>query len=189
MSERATWSVTTHDWSQDVDREHLAHVRRHAQRYGSGGRRHLVLEVLAYANDEAEALGRIGLAVVTTDDDAMVTVRDDGRGTADADRGSGLTGLQDRVEALGGAIRLHSPPGAGTTLEAHIPLGQSPSRDLLRHSQPELAHRGGAAAGGRDHRGGQDPAQFDIPGGVRPLCTFQVRKSNWWPVADSRASR
>jgi DNA gyrase subunit B len=56
-------------------------VRRHAQRYGSGGRRHLVLEVLAYANDEAEALGRIGLAVVTTDDDAMVTVCDDGRGT------------------------------------------------------------------------------------------------------------
>jgi signal transduction histidine kinase len=53
-----------------------------------------------------------------------VCVRDDGRGGADFGHGSGLVGLKDRVEALGGRIALHSPPGTGTTLEIHIPLRQ-----------------------------------------------------------------
>jgi signal transduction histidine kinase len=51
-----------------------------------------------------------------------VCVRDDGRGGAAFGRGSGLVGLRDRVEALGGRITLHSPPGAGTAIEAHLPL-------------------------------------------------------------------
>ena len=37
-------------------------------------------------------------------------------------RGSGLVGLKDRVEALGGRLSLHSPPGAGTTLQIALPL-------------------------------------------------------------------
>jgi signal transduction histidine kinase len=53
-----------------------------------------------------------------------VCVRDDGRGGANFGQGSGLVGLKDRVEALGGRIALHSPPGGGTTLEIHIPLRQ-----------------------------------------------------------------
>jgi len=53
----------------------------------------------------------------------QVSVRDDGRGGAGFGRGSGLVGLKDRVEALGGRIWLHSPPGSGTTLEVHVPLG------------------------------------------------------------------
>ena len=52
-----------------------------------------------------------------------VRVRDDGRGGADLGRGSGLVGLKDRVEALGGRITLDSPPGAGTTLDVVLPLG------------------------------------------------------------------
>jgi signal transduction histidine kinase len=52
-----------------------------------------------------------------------VRVRDDGRGGADFGRGSGLTALKDRVEAFGGRISLHSPPGAGTALEIALPLG------------------------------------------------------------------
>jgi signal transduction histidine kinase len=52
----------------------------------------------------------------------QVSVRDDGRGGADFDRGSGLAGLKDRIEALGGRISLHSPPGAGTTLQITLPL-------------------------------------------------------------------
>jgi len=52
-----------------------------------------------------------------------VRVRDDGNGGAAFGRGSGLVGLRDRVEALGGRITLHSPPGAGTTLKVHLPLG------------------------------------------------------------------
>jgi signal transduction histidine kinase len=51
-----------------------------------------------------------------------ISVRDDGRGGANPGGGSGLTGLQDRVEALGGRITLHSPSGAGTVLEIYIPV-------------------------------------------------------------------
>ena len=51
-----------------------------------------------------------------------LTVHDDGVGGADLTRGTGLLGLKDRVEALGGHITLHSPPGEGTTLHAQIPL-------------------------------------------------------------------
>ena len=53
----------------------------------------------------------------------QVSVRDDGRGGAGFGRGSGLVGLKDRVEALGGRIRLDSPPGAGTALDIALPLG------------------------------------------------------------------
>ena len=57
----------------------------------------------------------------------QVRVRDDGRGGADFGHGSGLAGLKDRIEALGGRIWLHSPPGAGTTVQIALPLG-GPSR-------------------------------------------------------------
>jgi len=51
-----------------------------------------------------------------------IIVRDDGRGGADIGAGSGLVGLRDRVEALGGHITLHSPVDGGTTLDVRIPL-------------------------------------------------------------------
>jgi len=51
-----------------------------------------------------------------------VAVRDDGAGGADLARGTGLVGLKDRVEALGGWIFLDSPRGAGTSLQAEFPL-------------------------------------------------------------------
>jgi signal transduction histidine kinase len=51
-----------------------------------------------------------------------VSVRDDGCGGADFTHGTGLLGLKDRVEALGGRIWIHSLPGAGTTLRAELPL-------------------------------------------------------------------
>ena len=51
-----------------------------------------------------------------------VTVRDDGVGGARLTGGTGLAGLKDRVEALGGRIVLHSPRGAGTSLRAEFPL-------------------------------------------------------------------
>ncbi|WP_051325124.1 sensor histidine kinase [Candidatus Solirubrobacter pratensis] len=53
---------------------------------------------------------------------AVVEVRDDGRGGADAASGSGLRGLEDRVGALDGTLRVDSPPGAGTRVRATIPL-------------------------------------------------------------------
>jgi signal transduction histidine kinase len=51
-----------------------------------------------------------------------VAVRDDGVGGADLTGGTGLAGLKDRVEALGGRILLDSPRGAGTALRAEFPL-------------------------------------------------------------------
>ena len=51
-----------------------------------------------------------------------VTVADDGAGGADPSRGSGLRGLADRVEALGGSLRVDSPPGDGTRLLIELPL-------------------------------------------------------------------
>ena len=51
-----------------------------------------------------------------------LVVRDDGSGGADPARGSGLIGLSDRVEALGGRIEIASPPGGGTSLLAVIPV-------------------------------------------------------------------
>jgi signal transduction histidine kinase len=55
---------------------------------------------------------------------ARVEVVDDGRGGADAARGSGLRGLADRVEALDGRLHIVSPPDAGTRVWAEIPTGE-----------------------------------------------------------------
>ena len=54
---------------------------------------------------------------------ALVGVADDGVGGADDAGGSGLRGLADRVEAMGGQLRISSPPGTGTTISAVIPCG------------------------------------------------------------------
>src|SRR5580704_1262606 len=72
----------------------------------------------------AKYAGASAAEVEATADESVleVWVRDDGRGGADFGRGSGLAGLKDRIEALGGRISLHSPPGAGTTLQIALPL-------------------------------------------------------------------
>ena len=63
---------------------------------------------------------------VTVGDGVLrVCVRDDGRGGADLGQGSGLVGLRDRVEALGGRLSLADSPGVGTTLEVRIPVPPS----------------------------------------------------------------
>jgi signal transduction histidine kinase len=53
---------------------------------------------------------------------AVLAIRDDGVGGADPDQGSGLIGLADRVEAIGGRLRLTSEPGAGTLLLVVLPI-------------------------------------------------------------------
>ena len=57
----------------------------------------------------------------------QLLVRDDGAGGADPSRGSGLIGLSDRVEAVGGRFEVTSPPGGGTTLRVWIPLRPAPA--------------------------------------------------------------
>ena len=56
-----------------------------------------------------------------------LSVSDDGQGGAVASSGSGLTGLVDRVEAVGGTIRIDSPPGLGTALQVKLPIKSTPS--------------------------------------------------------------
>ena len=72
---------TTHDWAIAVDAGHLARIRQDPAAFAPGGVRHLVLEVVAYAADEAEASGG-GRCAVTFCRDGSVSVSDDGRGTA-----------------------------------------------------------------------------------------------------------
>lgn len=77
--QKVSWTSTTHDWKASVDQSHLADVRARAASLAPGGLTHLILEVLAYAAEEAEARGG-GTAVVTLHDGGA-TVADDGRGT------------------------------------------------------------------------------------------------------------
>jgi signal transduction histidine kinase len=59
-----------------------------------------------------------------------ISIRDDGVGGADFARGSGLVGLKDRAEALGGRISVDSPPGGGTAIRVELPLGDG-AADLM----------------------------------------------------------
>jgi len=65
------------------------------------------------------------LAVRRTDGALVVEVRDDGQGGANRGSGSGLSGLQDRISALGGTLMVESPPGRGTVIRAEIPCASS----------------------------------------------------------------
>ena len=83
---------------------------------------YVAAEALANAAKHANA-GRVDISLLQGDGEATLRVRDDGAGGADAGGGSGLTGLADRIEALGGHLAVESPPGGGTTLTAVAPLG------------------------------------------------------------------
>jgi len=78
----------------------------------------------ALTNTAKHAGATAATVEVTADGGVLrVCVRDDGRGGADFGHGSGLVGLRDRVEALGGRLNLDNAPGAGTAVEVRIPLG------------------------------------------------------------------
>ena len=63
----------------------------------------------------------VTVSVRHADERATLTVSDDGVGGADAAHGTGLRGLADRVEALGGHLYVDSPAGRGTRIRAEIP--------------------------------------------------------------------
>jgi signal transduction histidine kinase len=77
-------------------------------------------EALANAAKHAQA-SRVTIGAVHAEGMLVVQVEDDGRGGADAGRGTGLRGLADRVEAHGGTLTVESPPGGPTCVTAEIP--------------------------------------------------------------------
>jgi signal transduction histidine kinase len=87
---------------------------------------YVVSEALANTTKHARASEA---RVTVTSDTATVhaTVSDDGAGGASPSRGSGLIGLIDRVEALGGKLTLESPVGQGTVISIELPLGYHPA--------------------------------------------------------------
>jgi signal transduction histidine kinase len=78
-------------------------------------------EALANIGKYAEA-SRATVEVTRAGERLLVSVRDDGIGGASLEKGSGLRGLADRVEALGGRLSVESPPGEGTLLVAELPI-------------------------------------------------------------------
>ena len=83
---------------------------------------YVISEALTNTAKHAQA-SRAQVRVETRDDTLEVTIRDDGAGGADPAGGSGLIGLADRVEALGGTLEISSPRGEGTSLHVSLPLG------------------------------------------------------------------
>jgi signal transduction histidine kinase len=81
---------------------------------------YVVAEALTNAAKHARA-SEVSVRIARTNGLAEIEVADDGIGGAGAEGGSGLRGLADRVEALGGRLRLDSPIGSGTTVRAEIP--------------------------------------------------------------------
>jgi signal transduction histidine kinase len=81
---------------------------------------YVVSEALANAAKHAAA-SAVHVDVGAVGEVIRLAVRDDGGGGADPARGSGLTGLKDRVEAIGGTLSMRSRPGDGTTLLAELP--------------------------------------------------------------------
>jgi signal transduction histidine kinase len=78
-------------------------------------------EALANAAKHSDA-SRIDVSLEQRDGRLLLSVRDNGIGGADAALGSGLVGLTDRVEALGGSIHVSSRPGTGTKIAVELPV-------------------------------------------------------------------
>ena len=84
----------------------------------------VVAEALTNAAKHAQA-SMVEVCVDTEGRTCTCRFEDDGIGGADAAKGSGMTGLRDRVEALGGTLSISSHPGTGTALRATIPFEDS----------------------------------------------------------------
>jgi signal transduction histidine kinase len=82
---------------------------------------YVVSEALANAAKHARA-SIVDVSLESGDGNLVLSVYDDGVGGADLDGGSGLAGLVDRVEALGGSFDVHSERGNGTRITAELPL-------------------------------------------------------------------
>jgi signal transduction histidine kinase len=89
------------------------------------GAYYVVSEALTNAAKHAHARS-VAVSVEAVDGHLQVSVRDDGIGGADFTGGSGLVGLKDRVDALGGRIAIDSTPDKGTAVRVNLPLTTEP---------------------------------------------------------------
>jgi PAS domain S-box-containing protein len=88
---------------------------------------YVVSEALTNAAKHSQA-SEVSVNVAIAGGSLRATIEDDGLGGAEPSAGSGLVGLIDRVEALGGRFALNSRPGAGTRISIELPLAR-PSAD------------------------------------------------------------
>ena len=118
---------------------------------------YVVSEALANAAKHANA-SAVTVEVEASGGVLSVSVRDNGVGGADLSRGTGLVGLKDRVEAIGGTFSVHSRPGEGTLLVAELPAESGPytggrhaptrqNGHLRRSGRPGASHSGGDTTG------------------------------------------
>lgn len=99
---------------------------------------HVVSEALTNAAEHAHA-SVVHVGATTRDGALCLSIHDDGVGGADPDRGSGLTALRDRVEALGGHLSITSPTNGGTLLQADIPIDLPAAHPVA--ARPSEGHR------------------------------------------------
>jgi GAF domain-containing protein len=102
---------------------------------------YVVSEALANVAKHANAAA-VNIAADAAEGILQLTVSDDGAGGADPASGSGLVGLKDRVEAIGGTMTVQSRPGEGTRLAAELPVGVGPPPNP-RQQQKRSRHNPG----------------------------------------------
>ncbi len=100
----------------------------------------VVSEALTNVAKHAEA-GSARVALRTEAGTLVVEIRDDGCGGADPAHGSGLRGLRDRVEAIGGVLETTSPAGGGTTIRATLPTEAAAAVEPSAATEPAAAPR------------------------------------------------
>jgi signal transduction histidine kinase len=81
----------------------------------------VISEALTNAAKHSHA-SAVHVRVDRFDGEVRLSIDDNGVGGADPSRGSGLVGLRDRVEAIGGTLKVQSPPGDGTHVTVELPL-------------------------------------------------------------------
>jgi signal transduction histidine kinase len=106
----------------------------------------------------------VSVEVEYADEVLRVAVSDDGCGGADFSRGTGLVGLKDRVEAIGGRIFLDSPRGAGTSLRVELPITAANGDITI----PDLRLPAASPTAGKDPRRGRSSCAVKSPAGLFP---------------------
>ncbi|HWE14052.1 MAG TPA: GAF domain-containing sensor histidine kinase [Solirubrobacteraceae bacterium] len=122
------------------------HVGRQLPEHVEVAAYYVVSEALTNAAKHAHS-SQVRVDIETDNTLVRLAIRDDGTGGADPSRGSGLVGLSDRIEALGGTFRVSSPTGGGTTLLVRIPVERHTDAGSLApqspsHLAPAVLRRG-----------------------------------------------